>query len=153
VSEIGFYHLKTWSLERALPRLLERALADGHRIVVMAGAEERAAVLDALLWTYNDESFLPHGSARSGNVARQPVWLTALDENPNAATMLVLVDGARSDRLGEYRRICDIFDGNDEAAVGAARGRWREAQAAGHTLVYWQQSERGWEQRNAGAES
>src|SRR5690242_19550619 len=56
MTEVGFYHLRSTSSERALPRLLERALADGHRIVVMAGSPERVQHLDDLLWTYSDES-------------------------------------------------------------------------------------------------
>jgi len=147
MTEFGFYHLKTWPLERALPRLLERALAEGHRIVVMAGSDERVLSLDALLWTYDEASFLPHGTARDGPPARQPVLLTTLDENPNAATMLILVDGVRSDRGHDFRRVCDMFDGNDESAVVAARERWRAAKDAGHELVYWQQTETGWTKR------
>jgi DNA polymerase III subunit chi len=150
MTEIGFYHLKATPLERALLRLLERALAEGYRVVVMAGSDERVAALDALLWTYSDASFLPHGAARDANAARQPVFLTAGDDNPNAATMLVLVDGVASARLGEFRRVCDMFDGNDEGAVAAARARWREAKAAGHDLVYWQQTQAGWEKRAEG---
>jgi DNA polymerase-3 subunit chi len=149
VAEIGFYHLRTMPLDRALPKLVERALGEGHRVVVMAGSEERVGHFDMLLWTYDDTSFLPHGSARDGNAAHQPVWLTAADDNPNEATMLVLTDGARSDRIAQYKRICDIFDGNDEAAVAAARERWREAKAAGHDLVYWEQTTKGWEKRSA----
>jgi DNA polymerase III subunit chi len=147
MTEIAFYHLRSTPLERALPRILERALAEGHRVVVMAGSPERVDHLDALLWTYDDESFLPHGSARDGHAERQPVWLTATDENPNSATMLVLVDGAVSGRLGDYRRCCDIFDGNDDGAVAAARRRWQAAQAAGHTLAYWEQLGGKWEKR------
>jgi DNA polymerase III subunit chi len=150
MAEIGFYHLRSMSLERALPSILERGVAAGHRIVVIAGSSERVEHLNDLLWTYNDASFLPHGSARDGNAERQPIWLTASDENPNAATMLVLVDGAGSSRLGSYARCCDIFDGNDEAAVAAARLRWQEAKAAGHQLVYWEQTEGKWEKRGAG---
>jgi len=150
MAEIGFYHLRTTPLERALPNILERALAAGHRIVVMAGSRERVEHLDDLLWTYNDASFLPHGSAREGLAERQPVWLTAADENPNRASMLVLVDGATSARLQDYARCCDIFDGNDAAAVDAARRRWKEARAAGHQLVYWEQVEGRWEKRAAG---
>jgi DNA polymerase-3 subunit chi len=147
LSEVGFYHLRTTPLERALPRLLERALSEGHRIVVLAGSVERVAHLDGLLWTYNEASFLPHGSARDANMARQPIFLTELDENPNAATMLVLVDGARSEHLADFARCCDMFDGNDPAAVEAARKRWTEAKSAGHQLTYWQQTETGWEKR------
>jgi DNA polymerase III subunit chi len=150
MAEIGFYHLRSMPLERALPSILERGVAAGHRIVVIAGSSERVEHLNDLLWTYNDASFLPHGSARDGNAERQPIWLTANDENPNAATMLVLVDGASSSHLGSYARCCDIFDGNDEAAVAAARRRWQEAKAGGHQLVYWEQTEGKWEKRGAG---
>ncbi|HUZ74357.1 MAG TPA: DNA polymerase III subunit chi [Stellaceae bacterium] len=147
MSEVGFYHLGTTPLERALPRLLERALAEGHRAVVIAGSAERVAALDALLWTYSDASFLPHGAVRDGTEPRQPIWLTTADENPNGATMLVLVDGAASAQLAGFRRVCDLFDGNDEAAVAAARARWRAAKAAGHDLVYWRQTATGWDRR------
>jgi DNA polymerase III subunit chi len=150
MTEVGFYHLRTTPLERALPQLIERALAAGHRIVVMAGSEERVMALDTLLWTYSDASFLPHGTARDGNAARQPVWLTAADENPNRATMLVLLDGARAAGLDAFARVCDMFDGNDEAAVAAARERWRAAKTGGHALTYWQQTETGWEKRGDG---
>lgn len=150
MTEVGFYHLTSTPLERALPRLLERALAEGHRIVVMAGSEERVLALDGLLWSYSDASFLPHGTARDGNAPRQPVFLTAGDENPNAATMLVLVDGAASAHLADFKRVCDMFDGNAAAAVASARERWRSAKAAGHALTYLQQTETGWEKRAAG---
>jgi DNA polymerase-3 subunit chi len=147
MTEVGFYHLQTTPLERALPRLLERAFADGHRVVVLAGSAERVAQLDGVLWTYNEASFLPHGSARDGNAARQPIFLTERDENPNGATMLVLLDGAQSAGLAGFARCCDMFDGNDASAVEAARRRWSEAKAAGHTLTYWQQTASGWEKR------
>jgi DNA polymerase III subunit chi len=144
MTEIGFYHLDKTPLERALPKLLERGLAAGFRILVVAGSAERVDHLDAALWTYDDASFLPHGSRRDGEAARQPVWLTAGDDNPNGADMLVLADGAASARLDEFRRCLDLFDGRDEAALAAARERWRLAKAAGHTLTYWQQTATGW---------
>lgn len=148
MAEIGFYHLRTMTLERALPKILERALADGHRVVVMAGSAERADHLDGILWTYNEAGFLPHGGPRDGHADRQPIWLTSEDENPNQSSMLVLVDGARSAHLADYARCCDIFDGGDEAAVAAARERWTEAKAAGHQLTYWEQTASGWEKRS-----
>jgi DNA polymerase III subunit chi len=147
LAEIGFYHLLSTPLERALPKLLERAREAGHLIVVQAGSAERVAQLDSLLWTYDEASFLPHGSARDGNAPAQPIWLTASDENPNGATMLVLIDGVASRDLSAFTRCADIFDGNDADAVEAARERWRQAQAAGHSLTYWQQTTSGWERR------
>jgi DNA polymerase-3 subunit chi len=119
----------------------------------MASSGERVEHLNQLLWTYDEASFLPHGSARDGNADRQPVFLTASDENPNRATMLVLVDGAQGSALEGYARVCDMFDGNDESAVEAARQRWRDAKAAGHALTYWEQTGAGWVKRGAEADA
>jgi DNA polymerase-3 subunit chi len=147
LAEIGFYHLSTTPLERSLPRLLERASTQGYRIVVRAASPERVEHLSATLWTYDEAAFLPHGSARDGNAAMQPVWLTHGIENPNGASMLVLVDGVGAEDIGTYARCADLFDGNDAEAVEAARTRWRRAREAGHSLTYWQQTTSGWERK------
>jgi len=149
MAEIGFYHLLATPLERALPRLLAQAFTRGYRIVVRAASADRTEHLNAVLWTYDEASFLPHGSARDGNDASQPIYLTNGTENPNAASMLVLLDGveAAPDDLASFARCADMFDGNDAAAVEAARQRWRSAKDAGHALTYWQQTEAGWVQK------
>jgi DNA polymerase III subunit chi len=147
VTEIGFYHLLATPLERALPRLLERARAQDYRILVRAASPERIEHLNALLWTYDEASFLAHGTARDGDPASQPIWLSDREENPNAAAMLVLLDGIEAGDLAAFTRVADMFDGNDEAAVEAARERWRRAKAEGHTLTYWQQTPGGWEKK------
>ncbi len=148
MTDVRFYHLQRKPLERALPELLEKVLERGSRAVVMAGSEERVEHLASLLWTYDDRSFLPHGSARDGFAADQPVYLTAEDENPNGAKVLVLTDGASSASVDAFEICCELFDGNDEEAVGAARARWTAYRDAGHAITYWQQTERGgWEQK------
>ena len=144
MAEIGFYHLLATPLERGLPRLLERGRAQRHNIVVRAGSPERVEHLNALLWTYGDATFLPHGSARDGNAERQPIWLSTETDNPNGASMLVLVDGVEAGDWHGFTRGADLFDGNDAVAVEAARQRWRRARAAGHRLRYWRQGPSGW---------
>ncbi len=149
MTEVAFYHLRRLPLERVLPRLLERTLGSGERAVVLAGSPDRVGSLDSLLWTYDPASWLPHGSARDGHPGDQPVWLTGIDENPNRARFLFLVDGMTSARLADYARCFDLFDGNDAAAVAAARDRWKACRAAGHDLTYWRQSESGgWERKS-----
>jgi len=122
-------------------------------VLVLASSSERVEHLNQLLWTYDEASFLPHGSARDGNAERQPIFLTTDAGNPNNATMLVLVDGAPGSGIENYQRVCDMFDGNDEAAVEQARQRWRDAKAAGHALTYWEQTPSGWVKRGAEAEA
>lgn len=148
MTEVRFYHLQRRTLEQALPKILEKVIERNWRAVVLAGSPERVDALNQRLWTYDPASFLPHGAARDGNAVHQPIWLTADDENPNGSTVLVQVDGVMSERLAGFDLVCDLFDGNDEEAVMAARDRWKQCKAAGHALTYWQQTDRGgWEKR------
>ena len=147
MTEVRFYHLQRQRLEDVLPSLLEKGRERGYRVVVQAGSTDRVKALDGLLWTYRPDSFLPHGSAATGMAEEHAVWLTAIEECPNEADMLVLVDGAEAD-LSRYKLCCELFDGLDETAVAAARERWARYKAAGHAITYWQQGERGgWEKR------
>jgi len=143
MTDIRFYHMITKRLEQALPELLAKAITVQPRIVVKAGSRERIETLDSLLWTYDAGSFLPHGYIRDGNEAEQPIWLTTEDDNPNGAQMLVLADGATSPHVKDYTLCCELFDGNDEDAVKAARARWSAYKADGHELTYFQQDEQG----------
>ena len=149
MSEIGFYHLQRTGLDRALPKLLEKALERGLRVVVRAGSDERVDALNAALWVHEPDSFLPHGAKADGFSSEQPIYLTADPaENPNGARVLVLVDGIAAADVASFERVLDLFDGNDQDAVEAARVRWRALQTGGHVLTYWQQTESGgWERK------
>lgn len=148
MTEVGFYHLLHWPLERALPKLLEKALERGHRAIVLAGSLERVEDLNGVLWTYEDRSWLPHGSAGDGSGSEQPIFLTMEDENPNGADVLVAVDGCAPAKAEGFARIIDMFDGRDETMVAAARQRWRGYLDQGFDLTYWQQTETGsWDKK------
>ena len=148
MTRIGFYHLLHTPLEAALPRLLSKALEQGMRVLVMAGSAARVKALDGALWVYDPNSFLPHGTAKDGRAEAQPVYLTAAEENPNGASLLVLTDGAAPGFMDSFERCLDLFDGNDPGAVEAARTRWNNLKDAGHDLTYWQQTDQGgWEKK------
>jgi len=147
LTDIGFYHLTRTGPDKALPQLLGRVLALGQRSVVMCPDAQRLAALDELLWRCTSPDWLPHGTPFDGDANLQPIWLTTEDLAPNAARFLFLIDGACSERIGEYERVFDLFDGQDPAASEAARRRWTAAKAAGHTLTYWQQGTQGWEKK------
>jgi DNA polymerase-3 subunit chi len=157
MTEIRFYHLQRARLEGVLPVILERCHQRGERVLVLAGSSERVEALAALLWTYRPDSFLPHGTARDGEAARQPIFLAPAEadeqpvENPNGASVLILSDGAQHPAVGDFRLACELFDGHDEAAVAAAREQWRRYRAAGHAVVYFQQDDGGKWQETARA--
>lgn len=145
--EVWFYHLERTSLEQVLPDLLEKTLARGWRALVCCADPAQRAKLDAWLWTFSDESFLPHGVAGEAAAERQPILLTGGEDNLNAAQVLFVLDEAPADMTG-YARCILIFDGRDDAALARARGYWKTYKAEGLDIAYWKQGEtRGWERQ------
>jgi len=148
VVEVAFYHLTKWPLERALPRLVERVVDGAMKAVVRCGSQARLDAVNDLLWTYDANSFLPHGGPADGDAAAQPVYLTTLADNPNQATIVIVIDGDTPPDLDDFDRCLDIFDGSDGEALDAARTRWKALAEAGYPLTYWAQSDDGrWQQK------
>jgi DNA polymerase-3 subunit chi len=127
-------------------------LRRGERVVVEAPQREWIEALDERLWTYSDESFLPHGLARDGEPKTQPILLTTGDDNPNGARLRILLGGARAAPIlarepTAYECIVILFDGANEEARAGARAQWAELKAAGLAVSYWREGESGeWEQ-------
>ncbi len=149
MTEVLFYHLQNMSLESVLPPLLEKSLERGWRVVVQATSPERTDALDAHLWTYRDDSFLPHATWRVADVAEQPVVLSMEEGNPNAATVRFLVDNAPLPAdAHSYERMVLVFNGDDPDALANARAAWTDCKARGFEVTYWQTDERGrWQRR------
>ena len=142
--ETLFYHLERRSLDDVLPDLVERTLARGWRALIRADSAERASAIDNLLWTYNDQSFLPHALEGEGEAARQPVLITVEENNANNADVLFLVGGAvpsswDDPSLKGLTRIVLVFDGRDPEMLATARVAWKDAKAAGHGATYWKE--------------
>lgn len=144
MTELLFYHLQGQKLEGVLTPLLEKSLERGWRAIVQGASQERIEALDAHLWTYRDDGFLPHGTWREPDASAQPVLLTLNDGNPNSANVRFLIEGAAVPAdIESYARIVLLFDGEDEEAVAAARAHWSDAKTKGIEATYWQPDEQG----------
>lgn len=149
MTQIDFYHLKRQTLSEVLPKLLLKAYALGKRVLLKT-TPENVEKINAELWTFNDESFLPHGSKKDGFAEEQPIFVTDNDENANNATFLFLINDVQTqvEKLADFERVFNIFDGNNEDSLAQARLFWKNCREAGLEVRYWQQSERGaWEQK------
>ncbi|RED13297.1 DNA polymerase III subunit chi [Pontivivens insulae] len=143
--DILFYRLTSSSLEATVTTFAERTLQRGGRMIVRGTGAARLDQLDAHLWAYRDDSFLPHG--RDGtHDAEQPVLLTTKAGRPNAAGTVLLVDGARfeADGIDELDRLALIFDGHDAEATQAAREDWKKVTETGQTAVFWAEEDGRW---------
>lgn len=154
MSEVLFYHLERRGLDDVLPGLVEKTLERGWRALIRAESADRAGAIDALLWTYNDQTFLPHAQLGDGDAARQPVLITVEEGNPNSAQLLFLVGGAtapdwNSETTKAFARVVILFDGRDSDALAAARAAWKDARGSGHDVTYWKETPSGkWEKQS-----
>ena len=149
MTEVLFYHLQNMSLESVLPPLLEKSLERGWRVVVQSTSPERTDALDAHLWTYSDDSFLPHATWRVSDAEDQPIVLAVAEGNPNRANVRFLVDNAALPAdCHTYDRVVLVFNGDDAEALAAAREAWGDCKSRGFDVTYWQTDERGrWQRR------
>lgn len=143
--QVDFYHLNKRTIDVIFPKIMEKVFASGSRAVVKASSKLRVDYLNSLLWTYSNNSWLPHASEKDAlSPENQPIWLTFVDENPNNAKIIVLLDGECIDfASSEYDRALIIFDGKDAESLQSARNAWKMAKEAEATLSYWQESENG----------
>ncbi len=143
--EWWFYHLEKTTLEQAAGPLLSKCLERGWRVLAVSPHAERRAALDSALWTYDDQSFLPHGQAEAKGLdpARQPVLLSENLDNANGAQALFLMDGVEAPVDAPFERCMVMFDGGDQATRAAARAQFKAAKDAGLVCRYFQQTGRG----------
>ncbi len=143
MTTIQFYHLLSTPQLRAVPKLMEKVLASGARVVMLVSSDAALKEMSNALWSNDPSSFLPHGSARDGHASAQPIYLALADENPNGADVLCVLDGSLPPSAASYSKLLDVFDGADESEVAAARERWVHYKSQGFALQYVKQQKGG----------
>jgi DNA polymerase III subunit chi len=144
--EYLFYHLQSSSLEQALPPLLEKSIERGWSVVVRASSQERVEALDNHLWTYREDSFLPHGIGLPTEGGTHPIRVDTDDARHGSEAVIFCVDGADLPETTGWTRIILMFADSDPEAMGKARGAWKTLKSEGQTATYWKQSPEGrWE--------
>lgn len=145
---IDFYHLQLSTLEQVLPVLAQKVYTTGKKLLIKTDLPEKADFINSLLWTYDPDSWLPHGTSADGFETEQPVFISADLNNPNHAEMIMLTDGGTIEEISSFERCLNLFNGHDEAAVQSARELWKAAVQNGFEAYYWQQNDNGkWEMK------
>lgn len=142
MTQISFYHLSSLSLEKALPKLLEKIIITKQNSIILTRNPEQTELLNDVIWTYSTRTFIPHGSNKDKWPNEQPVYLTHEMTNPNDSSILINVTGEIHSITG-FEKYLDIFDGNNEEEVLEARKRFAKFKTDGFTIKYWKQQANG----------
>lgn len=141
-TDYWFYHLEASTLEGVLPGLLEKTLEKGWRALVKL-PQEKLAEMDAFLWTFRDDAFLPHGRDDEPMETLQPILLSATKDSAEGFDAVFLIDGAELSDMAGVSRAMVMINGRSQEDITRERGRWKALKEAGESLSYYQQDERG----------
>ena len=145
--EYWFYHLEVSSVEGVLPGLLEKTQKKGWRALVKL-PEAQLKEMDEYLWTYKDDSFLPHGRDDEPMADQQPVALSTSAETANGYQAVFLLGGSDIEDMSGVERCMIMINGRSEADVTHERQRWKALKDTGASLSYYQQNDRGgWDKK------
>jgi DNA polymerase-3 subunit chi len=143
--QVDFYHLTVQPLERALPQIAGKVVESGARLLIVSGDAGQRAHLDALLWSFAPDSFLPHAQIGTDVDGAQPILIAPDVNAANRARHIALVDGVWRDEALDFDRVFHFFD---EDSVRTARAAWKglgDREAVDRR--YWKQNDAGrWEQ-------
>jgi DNA polymerase-3 subunit chi len=145
--EVNIYHISQGSLVSAVIRLLDKVYVSGKRCIFFSPLEERVSLIDRTLWTFTPLSFIPHGNSKSGFCDQQPIYFTSSHENPNNATVLLLMDTFDFSRWqgknGSFEKIILMFE--DMSQITLANALYENLKMEEKDVNYWKQSSHGWE--------
>lgn len=146
--QVDFYHLTRDPAERVLPKLAERTLALGQRMLVLSDNPQQREKLSEALWTHSPESFLAHGEIDAPNPQVQPILLADRVEPANGARFIALADGLWRDEALEFDRAFLLFG---EATIVDARKAWVAlGEREGLERHYWRQDGGKWVEQTPG---
>ncbi|MGD9638029.1 MAG: DNA polymerase III subunit chi [Alphaproteobacteria bacterium] len=140
---IDFYHLTAKDISDALPELASKVIESNENMVILTSSKEQTNFFDSLLWTFNPDAWLPHGCYKTGDAQRQPIWITDEYENPNASSIIMILDGMSLPNFSDFKRGLYLFNGKDENSLNKARTAWSDAKKNDCDLHYWQQEANG----------
>lgn len=130
---VDFYLLKSALLAdcRIIAcRLIEKAYQQGHYIFVYTNSLEDAEYFDELLWSFRDDSFLPHQVFYGGQPdINSPILISHLEPPEIQHDVLINLSSSMPTFYQRFNRILEIVP-NEDNAKQQARANYRNYQKA-----------------------
>ena len=137
MTEVAFHFNAPDKLSYAC-RLLRKACSTSAQVVVM-GADELMAALDAALWTFSPTAFVPHclASADAQTLRQTPVVLGLGEQVPDGLPhhqVLVNLGTGLLSGFETFEKVIEVVT-HDEQDRALARMRWKHYADRGYSLV------------------
>ena len=151
MTQIIFYSTAPLQVEKTLFALLEKSLEKGNKSLLLFKDKEKCLSINEQLWTYKQNSFLPHISEDDqiyDNID-VPVYLSTKNENPFKAELLFSIDGFLPDNIDHFERVIIIIDVNDELLNEKYKNYYLDINKNFEDIVFYKSEDNGkWIEKN-----
>lgn len=151
MTQIIFYSTAPLQVEKTLFALLEKSLEKGNKSLLLFKDKEKCLSINEQLWTYKQNSFLPHISEDDqiyDNID-VPVYLSTKNENPFKAELLFSIDGFLPDNIDHFERVIIIIDVNDEILNEKYKNYYLDINKNFEDIVFYKSDDNGkWIEKN-----
>ncbi len=131
---VDFYILPANSTQQRFACLMaNKAWQQGHSIYLHVASRDQAAMMDDLLWTFRDISFLPHAMADDGQRDAVPVHIGWQEDHIGQQDVFINLSPSIPTAVERFARIVEIVSGN-EPERNQARQRYRDYRERGYEL-------------------
>ncbi len=124
-TKIIFVDTRDYGKDKTLALSVEKFYNMGEKVLILTDSQERGEQLDDLLWTFKQQSFIPHTYAEDV-VQDEPVVITILERNLNGSDVLVLDVPASEDFISQFEWVVDFVDRSSDETLQESRRRFRE---------------------------
>ncbi len=111
-------------------KLAEKAYDNGHRVYVLAADAAQAHTMDELLWTFKQNSFVPHVRYPPPADDSAPVWISPEPPPQQADDVVINLTADLPPRFEQFQRVLDLVDQHPDV-LAASRQRFRAYRAQG----------------------
>lgn len=111
-------------------RLADKAYRLGHTVYIAASSEAQAATLDDLLWTFRQDSFVPHERYPLISAEGSPVLIGVAAPTEVTAQVLINFTDALPDGFERYERVVELVDAHPDV-LAASRERFKHYRERG----------------------
>ncbi|RMG33380.1 MAG: DNA polymerase III subunit chi [Gammaproteobacteria bacterium] len=115
-------------------RVADKAYRQGHRVVIHVSTEDEARHLDRLLWTFNEQSFVPHARIGKGDATINPVLIGDVQTAEEEHDVLINLAPEVPLCFARFQRLAECVD-NEPGIREASRERYRFYRDRGYPLA------------------
>ena len=144
--EIFFYNIESRDFLKDIALLTEKLFKEGIKVLIICPDDDVASIFDNFLWSFREESFIPHIVLERDSVQLETVIISKEQLDIVSFKALIVFKGSTvaTDYCNKFEKTYYFFDDKNDNEKNLARTAWRESIKLGAKCKYWKFEKNKW---------